>query len=147
MRFGYPTSEAARLVGMSGRQLRYLAAHELVVPSVKRAGGRGSGALYAFEDLFELAVIARLRAVAGCDMPLERVSAALRALRRRPEGRGALLVSDGEGCWVEQGPLEETLARCQALAVVSLDAVEAELRLAANRAGLAPAGRELTGAA
>ena len=135
MRYGYSTGEVSRLVGMSERQVRYLATKRLVLPSVKRPIGRGSGALYAFSDLMRLAVVHRLRATAGADLPLDRVQLALDALAKRA-GTGHTLVMDEHGCWLEQASLNSTLESAQAVMAVSLDAVESNLRLQLNRAGL-----------
>lgn len=57
-----PTERAAKLAGVSLRQMRYWDETELVVPSIKRKlDSRTTVRLYAFSDLVELLVVAAMR--------------------------------------------------------------------------------------
>lgn len=95
---GFSADIARRVVGISYRQLDYWDKTGLLRPSVKQAGGKGSRRIYAFEDLVELRVIAKLRAL-GVSLPAVRKAA--RYVRQhfsnlvRPLARLALVV-DGK---------------------------------------------------
>jgi DNA-binding transcriptional MerR regulator len=95
---GFSADVARRVVGISYRQLDYWDKTGLLRPSVKQAGGKGSRRVYAFEDLVELRVIAKLRAL-GVSLPAVRKAA--RYVRQhfanlvRPLARLALVV-DGK---------------------------------------------------
>lgn len=69
---------AARLAGVTMRQLRYWAATGVVVPSLSETlSGRGRTRLYTFRDLLELFVAAELRS----RFPLQHIRRVLRYLR------------------------------------------------------------------
>jgi DNA-binding transcriptional MerR regulator len=95
---GFSADIARRVVGITYRQLDYWDKTGLLRPSVKQAGGKGSRRVYAFEDLVELRVIAKLRAL-GVSLPAVRKAA--RYVRQhfsnlvRPLARLALVV-DGK---------------------------------------------------
>lgn len=71
---GFSADVARRVVGISYRQLDYWDKTGLLRPSVKQAGGKGSRRVYAFEDLVELRVIAKLRML-GVSLPAVRKAA------------------------------------------------------------------------
>jgi DNA-binding transcriptional MerR regulator len=75
---GFSADAARRIAGVSYRQLDYWDKTALVRPSVQHARGKGSRRIYAFEDLVELRVVARLLA-AGISLPAVRT--AVRYLR------------------------------------------------------------------
>lgn len=99
---GYTRPEAARLAGLTHRQLRYWTSIGFLRPSLERDGGPGRWARYSFADVVELRTVARLLATgltlrrlrdevarlrrAGCDRPL--------MLKCRVHA-GELLVCDG----------------------------------------------------
>jgi len=94
---GFSADVARRVVGITYRQLDYWDKTGLLRPSIKQARGKGSRRVYAFEDLVELRVIARLVAV-GVSLPAVRKAA--RYVRDhfahliRPLARLALVVDD-----------------------------------------------------
>jgi DNA-binding transcriptional MerR regulator/predicted RNase H-like HicB family nuclease len=105
---GFSADAARRIVGISYRQLDYWDKTTLVRPSVQQARGKGSRRVYAFEDLVELRVVARLLA-AG--ISLSAVRKAVRYLREHfadvvrplarltliPEGKSVLVrTTDGK---------------------------------------------------
>jgi uncharacterized protein (DUF433 family) len=64
-----PDKRAARLAGISMRQLRYWEQKGLVVPSIKRQlSDRNAVRLYRFQDLLELLVAAELRHKPGISL-------------------------------------------------------------------------------
>ena len=68
---GWSADSARRIAGISYRQLDYWDKTALVRPSVQHARGKGSRRVYAFEDLVELRVVARLL-TAGISLPAVR---------------------------------------------------------------------------
>jgi predicted RNase H-like HicB family nuclease/DNA-binding transcriptional MerR regulator len=63
VRAGFSAEIARRLTQVTYRQLDYWDRTGLVRPSVQKARGKGSRRVYAFEDLVELRVVARLLAL------------------------------------------------------------------------------------
>lgn len=57
---GFPTSEAARLTGLTRRQLSYWDKRGIFKPSLVAARGRGRPRVYSFLDLVQLRVAKRL---------------------------------------------------------------------------------------
>ncbi len=57
---GYSGTQAAKVVGITYRQLDYWARTNLVTPSLASAKGSGSRRLYSYRDLLELRVIKTL---------------------------------------------------------------------------------------
>lgn len=57
---GYSAEQAARLAGISYRQVDYWARTDLVRPSLRDAAGSGSRRQYSYRDLLELKVIKSL---------------------------------------------------------------------------------------
>jgi predicted RNase H-like HicB family nuclease len=105
---GFSADAARRIAGISYRQLDYWDKTALVRPSVQHARGRGSRRVYAFEDLVELRVVARLLA-AGISLPAvrkavrylhEHFADVVRPLARLtlvPEGKSVLVrTTDGK---------------------------------------------------
>ncbi|NLT25774.1 MAG: MerR family transcriptional regulator [Microbacteriaceae bacterium] len=57
---GYRGAVAARVAGITYRQLDYWARTDLVVPSIRTASGSGSQRLYSFRDVLVLKLVKRL---------------------------------------------------------------------------------------
>jgi len=74
---GFKSSEAARLAGVSLRQLDHWDRAGLVRPSLAEAAGRGSARFYSFRDVVLLAAAARLREVG---LPLKVIRKVVRVL-------------------------------------------------------------------
>lgn len=60
MEHGYSGTQAAKVVGISYRQLDYWARTDLIRPSLSDASGSGSRRRYSYTDLLELRVIKTL---------------------------------------------------------------------------------------
>jgi DNA-binding transcriptional MerR regulator len=101
---GYRAPRAAKLAGITYRQLDYWARQNYVRPSLVDAKGSGSQRLYSFQDLLKLKVMKRLL---DQGMSLQKTRGAIEALEKTGEdvasarlvlaGNQALLVhSDGE---------------------------------------------------
>lgn len=60
MSVGYSGTQAAKVVGITYRQLDYWARTDLIRPSVSDASGSGSRRQYSYKDLLELRVIKTL---------------------------------------------------------------------------------------
>ncbi len=65
---GYSGTQAAKVVGITYRQLDYWARTNLVTPSLASAKGSGSRRLYSYRDLLELRVV-RTLLDAGIELP------------------------------------------------------------------------------
>ena len=75
---GYSGTRAARIVGITYRQLDYWARTDLVRPSLTDASGSGSRRSYSYRDLLELRVI---KSLLDAGIKLESVRTAFRYLR------------------------------------------------------------------
>lgn len=99
---GYTATEASRLAGLTRRRLAYLSERDLVVPALRRPGGRRLH--YSFTQLLELRTIRQL--TDGDDRTSVRkiraVVAALREVADRPLLTCTLVVRDGEVLWADE---------------------------------------------
>jgi len=75
---GFSGTKAAKIVGISYRQLDYWARTDLVRPSLSDASGSGSRRLYSYRDLLELRVI---KSLLDAGIKLESAREAFRYLR------------------------------------------------------------------
>ncbi|RMH80076.1 MAG: MerR family transcriptional regulator [Actinomyces sp.] len=91
---GFSGSTAARIVGISYRQLDYWARTDLVRPSLAEARGSGSRRRYAYTDLVELKIV---KSLLDAGMALPKVRKVFTYLRERlgADVRAANLVIDG----------------------------------------------------
>jgi DNA-binding transcriptional MerR regulator len=98
----FSTAEAARLSGLTPRQLDHWARQGFLCPSVQEASGYGSSRRYSFADLVKLRVAARLR---GSGVGLPRMRRCVEALKRLGAtggadlGRARLLVIGNRVLW------------------------------------------------
>jgi len=76
---GYSGTKAAKIVGISYRQLDYWARTDLVRPSLTDAKGSGSRRAYSYRDLLELRVI---KSLLDAGIKLESVRTAFEYLRK-----------------------------------------------------------------
>jgi DNA-binding transcriptional MerR regulator len=79
---GFSGTKAAKIVGISYRQLDYWARTDLVRPSLADAAGSGSRRLYSYRDLLELRVI---KSLLDAGIKLESVRQAFQYLRAHVE--------------------------------------------------------------
>lgn len=79
---GYSGTQAARIVGITYRQLDYWARTDLVRPSLTDASGSGSRRSYSYRDLLELRVI---KSLLDAGIRLEAVRQAFTYLREHVE--------------------------------------------------------------
>jgi len=136
---GYARSQVPALVGLTRRQVIYLAERGLVSPSVRGPSGRGSPTIYAYEDLRRLAVIAALTRLTRGEVVLEQARAALSALERLSDGPwgGQVLLLDGELAWVvEAGEVATMLEHQPELIVIDLGRTESALGVQLRRNNL-----------
>ena len=98
----FSTAQAARLSGLTPRQLDYWARRGFLRPSLQEASGYGSSRRYSFTDIVKLRVAARLRA---SGIGLARVRRCVEALERfDPQGeadlgRARLIVMGNRVLW------------------------------------------------
>jgi len=96
----FSTAEAARLTGLSARQLDHWDRKGFLRPSLEKASGYGSARRYSFADVVRLRVAARLR---GSGVGLPRIRRCVAALARLdPEadlGRARLIVVGSTVLW------------------------------------------------
>lgn len=102
---GYRGPVAAGVVGITYRQLDYWARTELVVPSVRPAGGSGTSRLYGFRDILELKIVKRLL---DTGVSLQQIRTAVEHLRRRgtTDLSQVTLMSDGASVYECTSPDE-----------------------------------------
>jgi DNA-binding transcriptional MerR regulator len=125
----FSTAEAARLSGLTPRQLDHWARQGFLCPSVQEASGYGSCRLYSFADIVKLRVAARLR---GSGVGLARIRRCVEALKRLDAGAGAdlsqarLLVIGNRVLWARSDrEVVDLLREGQLVLVFSLgDAIE-----------------------
>ena len=91
---GYRGPVAAGVVGITYRQLDYWARTELVVPTVRPAGGSGTSRHYGFRDILELKIVKRLL---DTGVSLQQIRTAVEHLRMRgtTDLSQVTLMSDG----------------------------------------------------
>jgi DNA-binding transcriptional MerR regulator len=132
---GFSGTSAARLVGISYRQLDYWARTDLIRPSLTDATGSGSRRRYSYKDLLELRVI---KTLLDAGIKLESVREVFHFLRDHvhEDIASAHLVINGNSVVLAQGDeLIDVLRRGQGvLNVLSLAGVKSEVD-----ASLAPA--------
>lgn len=96
----FSTAEAARLTGLSARQLDHWDRKGFLRPSLQQAAGYGSTRRYSFADVVRLRVAARLRAHG---LGLSRIRRCAEALERLdPEadlGQARLIVAGASVLW------------------------------------------------
>lgn len=125
----FSTAEAARLSGLTPRQLDHWARQGFLCPSVQEASGYGSCRRYSFSDIAKLRVAARLR---GSGVGLARIRRCVEALKRLDAGAGAdlgqarLLVIGNRVLWARSDrEVVDLLREGQLVLVFSLgDAIE-----------------------
>jgi DNA-binding transcriptional MerR regulator len=139
IRGSFSTAEAARLAGLTPRQLDHWDRLGFLSPSVARARGYGSARRYSFGDVVRLKVAARLRASGASLARLRRCAAAL--LRLDGVGsadlsRARLVVSRDRVLWVRSDREVIDLVReGQLLLVFAVGEVVAETAGAVRRLG------------
>lgn len=93
---GYSGTSAAKIVGISYRQLDYWARTDLIRPSLAEATGSGSRRAYSYQDLLELRVI---KSLLDAGIKLESVRKAFAYLRNHVGtdiGSAHLVISGGD---------------------------------------------------
>lgn len=125
---GYSGTQAAKVVGITYRQLDYWARTDLIRPSLSDAAGSGSRRLYTYSDLVELRVI---KTLLDAGIKLESVREVFRFLREHlaADIASAHLVISGTSVVLCQGDeLIDVLNRGQGvLNVLSLRGLRHEL--------------------
>jgi DNA-binding transcriptional MerR regulator len=125
---GFSGTQAAKVVGITYRQLDYWARTDLIRPSMSDASGSGSRRLYSYSDLVELRVI---KTLLDAGIKLESVREVFRYLREHlsEEIASAHLVINGTSVVLCQGDeLIDVVNRGQGvLNVLSLSGLRNEL--------------------
>jgi DNA-binding transcriptional MerR regulator len=133
---GFSGTQAAKVVGITYRQLDYWARTDLIRPSLSDASGSGSRRRYSYTDLLELRVI---KTLLDAGIKLESVRDVFDYLREHVEGdiSAAHLVINGNSVVLARGDeLIDVLQKGQGvLNVLSLAGVKDEVD-----AGLVPFG-------
>ena len=139
---GYGVKEVQRVVGVTYRQLDYWARTELVVPSVRDAGGSGTQRLYSFQDILKLRIIKSLLDTGVTLQKIRRATDFLAGMKQSPQG--TTLISDGRRVYAEASPdfLLDLLAKGQGVFAISIDGQWKDLEkdLAKGRKRVARAG-------
>jgi DNA-binding transcriptional MerR regulator len=125
---GFSGTHAAKVVGITYRQLDYWARTDLIRPSLTDAAGSGSRRRYSYKDLLELRVI---KTLLDAGIKLESVREVFEYLREHLDAdiASAHLVINGNSVVLCQGDeLIDVLARGQGvLNVLSLAGVKHEV--------------------
>ena len=125
---GWSGTKAAKVVGITYRQLDYWARTDLVRPSLADAEGSGSRRRYAYNDLLELKAIKKLL---DAGIKLEQVRKVFDYLREHvtTDISAAHIVIDGSSVNLyDDGQLIDVLQRGQGvLNVLSMGGVKSEL--------------------
>ena len=136
---GFSGTRAAKVVGITYRQLDYWARTDLIRPSLNDAAGSGSRRRYSYNDLLELKAIKKLL---DAGIKLEQVRKVFEYLRKHvsTDIAAAHIVIDGSSVNLyDDGQLIDVLQRGQGvLNVLSMGGVKSELE-----ADLAPSATEL----
>ena len=136
---GFSGTHAAKVVGITYRQLDYWARTDLIRPSLSDAAGSGSRRSYSYKDLLELRVI---KTLLDAGIKLESVREVFTYLRQHvsTDISSAHLVINGNSVVLAQGnELIDVLANGQGvLNVLSLAGVKEEVD-----AQLVPLGYEI----
>ena len=130
IRQAFSTAEAARLSGLSPRQLDHWDRQGFLCPSLQQASGYGSNRRYSFADIVRLRVAARLRA-SGVGLP--RIRSCAQALARLDEAGGGdlararLLVIGNRVLWAQSDQeVVDLLKEGQLVLVFSLEEAVAQ---------------------
>jgi DNA-binding transcriptional MerR regulator len=125
---GFSGTQAAKVVGITYRQLDYWARTDLIRPSMSDASGSGSRRLYSYSDLVELRVI---KTLLDAGIKLESVREVFRYLREHllEDIASAHLVISGTSVVLCQGDeLIDVVNRGQGvLNVLSLSGLRSDL--------------------
>ncbi len=125
---GFSGTQAAKVVGITYRQLDYWARTDLIRPSLSDASGSGSRRRYSYQDLLELRVI---KTLLDAGIKLESVRDVFEYLRRHvgADISSAHLVINGNSVVLAQGDeLIDVLQNGQGvLNVLSLAGVKDEV--------------------
>jgi len=133
----FTAAAARRIVGVSQRKLDYWDERGLVIPSIRKADGKGSDRRYSFRDLVKLSVVKRLR---DAGLSLGKIDAAIKILRRRRGGdplADQCLITDGKTVHVmtdDPSALEDVLRKGQLVfTVIAAGQIEAKVTLAVQQ--------------
>lgn len=129
-----PSRSAARITGLSLRQLRYLAQTGVASPSIRWRQGPGHDNLYAAADLLALALVVRVRAICGTTVSTERLRAVVKAAQSPHHPRQQFLVFDGVISSTAAAGLGEAMNGRAGVLVLDLDAIAREIRDRAREA-------------
>jgi DNA-binding transcriptional MerR regulator len=125
---GFSTAQAARLTGLTARQLDHWDRKGFLKPSLQKASGYGSARRYSFADVVRLRVAARLRAAGVGLARIQRCAEALERLGGEAGDLGGvrLLVAGSRVLWARSDQeVVDLLKEGQLVLVFSLgDAVE-----------------------
>lgn len=147
----YSTVDAARLTGLSIRQLDYWANRGLVVPSVQQSRGPGTRRLYSLDDLVCLRCLRQLKRHGWSTQKIRQAVATLRQVMEAPDPlRHALLIHGGRTIVAlyktRQGErilLDSLATGGQQVMPIILETVQEEVRSAAmSEAGNASEGTQ-----
>jgi DNA-binding transcriptional MerR regulator len=135
---GFSGTKAAKIVGISYRQLDYWARTDLVRPSLTDAKGSGSRRAYTYRDLLELRVI---KSLLDAGIKLESVRTAFEYLRKHVDtdiASAHLVISGGDVILCDGDDLVDVMRRGGqgVLNVLALGAVKDDLDLQLDAAAV-----------
>lgn len=144
---GYSGTSAAKVVGITYRQLDYWARTDLVRPSLVDAAGSGSRRQYSYRDLLELRVI---KSLLDAGIKLESVRTAFTYLREHVGtdiASAHLVISGGDVMLCDGDELVDVMRRSGqgVLNVLALGGVKDSLDTTIRSIGEKPAGEAATG--
>jgi DNA-binding transcriptional MerR regulator len=138
---GYSGTQAAKVVGITYRQLDYWARTDLIRPSLSDASGSGSRRRYSYTDLLELRVI---KTLLDAGIKLESVREVFSYLRKHVTDDIAsahLVISGSTVVLCDGNELIDVLNKGQGvLNVLSLASVKDDIDLQLDEPAAAPVG-------
>lgn len=127
---GFSGTRAAKVVGITYRQLDYWARTGLIKPSIQAAQGSGTQRRYSFTDIVQLKVVKRLL---DAGMSLKKIRSAMEILREQLASNNPLndvtLLSDGATIFAAHSPDEvvDVFQRGQGVFGIAVGPVQQEL--------------------
>jgi DNA-binding transcriptional MerR regulator len=156
----FSTVDAARLAGLSVRQLDYWASKNLIVPSVRRSHGPGTRRRYSLDDLVRLCCLRQLKRHGWSTQKIRRAVATLGQVMEAADPLRHAILVHGNGtivalCKTRRGErilLDSLDPGGQQVMPIILEALHEEVRSAAEAASVADDegqafGRAVRGAA
>ena len=130
----YDSKKAAKVLGVTLRQIQYWDEKGIVKPSIQKANGKGTVRLFSYEDLIQLKVVKRLR---DNNISLKKIKKSIEYLKNElPNIKNPLIelsfVTDGDTIFVltdDKDKLIDTLKSGQLTWHIPIDTIIREVEI------------------